>query len=109
MPVIASYIVAAFNFTEFMDNPIEFSFTPIQLYLGILMWPVIFAVAIGLTYKATQNMGAVVAAIFIVFALFGSTNAFIQVPELSQWFFIVAVLGWAGVFLTIFIKKRFEN
>ena len=44
-----------------------------------------------------------------MFAMFGHTNQFSQSPDFSQFFFIVAVLGWAGVVLTLFVKKRYEN
>lgn len=99
----------AFNFSHFMNDPIDWAMTPFQLYVGVLMWPIIMAGAIGWVYRSTHNLGTTTAAIFIVFALFGSTNAFIQAPEISQWFFIVAVLGWSGVVLTLFVKKRYEN
>lgn len=102
-------ILYDFNFTEFMADPADIAMTPFQIYVGVVMWPIIMAGVIGLVYKTTDHMSTTVAAIFIVFGLFGSTNAFIQAPEFSQWFFIVAVLGWAGVVLTLFVKKRYEN
>ena len=98
-----------FNFTQFMADPGDLAMTGFQLYVGVVMWPIIMAGAIGYVYRTTSHLSTTVAAIFIVFALFGSTNGFIQAPEFSQWFFIVAVLGWAGVVLTLFVKKRYEN
>lgn len=111
MPVIASIrnILYDFNYSNFTADPVDYAMTPFQTYVGLLMWPIIMAGVIGVVYRETDHMSTTVAAIFIVFALFGSTNAFIQSPEISQWFFIVAVLGWAGVVLTLFVKKRYEN
>lgn len=111
MPVIAKIhsVLSGFNFSNFMNDPIDWSMTPFQLYVGVLMWPIIMAGVIGYVYRSTHHLSTTVAAIFIVFALFGSTNSFIQAPEFSQFFFMVAVLGWAGVVLTLFVKKRYEN
>lgn len=107
--MIASCVVGAFNFSHLLDGGIDWALTPFQLIVGFLMWPIFFAAMIGITYKATHNLGSVTAVIFLIFGLFGTTNAFIQVPELSLWFFWVAVVGYAGCVLSLFIKKRFEN
>ena len=101
-------ILFAVDINDISNDIIGYSLTPIQLYLGVLMWPVILAFIIALVYRSTHNLGSVTAAIFLVFGLFGTTNGFIQTPEISLWFFIVAALGYSGTILTIFIKKRFE-
>jgi len=99
----------AISFTNFSGDFINWSLTPFQTYVGFMMWPIIFTGVIGFVYVITENIGSTVAAIFIIFALFGTTNAFIQAPEFSSIFFLISALGLSGLVLTIFIKRRFET
>lgn len=99
----------AINFTNFSQDFINWTLTPFQAIVGFLIWPIIFTSVIVFIYVITENIGSTIAAIFIVFALFGTTNAFIQAPEFSSIFFIVTVAGLAGLVLTIFVKRRFET
>lgn len=106
--MIVKNIILDVDITSFLDDFVSYGLTPIQLYLGYLMWPVIFMLVIGLVYRSTHNLGSVTASIFMVFGLFGTTNGFIQAPEISLFFYLIAVLSYAGLVLTVFIKKRFE-
>lgn len=99
-------MLMAVDLTGFFSNPIEWSMTPFQMYFGVLMWPVIFAGVVGLTWGLTKNFGSVTMMIFLIFGLFGTTNAFIQSPELSFFFSVIAVAGIAGTVLIVFIKSR---
>lgn len=93
------------NFTNFSNNPLNWSLTPFTDIFGILFWPIIFASVIGLTYTATKNIGSVVAMIFLTFGLFGTTNAFLQTPEFTLLFSIIAAAGFAGVVAVLFFKN----
>lgn len=109
MQVIVDLLVGAFNFSHLLDGGIDYTLTPFQLVVGFLLWPMIFAGIIGIVYKATHNLGSVTFVIFLIFGLFGTTNHFVQAPELSLWFFWVAVAGYAGCVLSVFLKKRHEK
>jgi hypothetical protein len=93
------------NFTNFSDNPINYFMTPFTDEFGVLTWPIIFAAVIGFTYAATKNVGSVVAMIFLTFGLFGTTNAFLQTPEFTLFFSIIATAGFAGTVAVLFFKK----
>jgi hypothetical protein len=93
------------NFTNFSNNPMDWFLTPFRDEFGILTWPIIFAAVIGFTYTATKNVGSVVAMIFLTFGLFGTTNAFLQTPEFTLFFSIIAAAGFAGVVAVLFFKK----
>jgi hypothetical protein len=106
-----AFIVMAFNFSHFMNDALDYAFTPFELYLNFMFWPIVMVWAIGLVYKATHHMSTTVMAIFVVFALWGTSDTilFSQIPELGQFFFIVSVVAWASVVLTFFVKKRYES
>ena len=109
MLVILNYILGYFNFSLFQSDAIDYAMTPFQVYFGFLLWPIIFSWVIGLVYRYTHHLSTTTVAIFITFAFFGHTNQFLQVPQLSSFFFIVAVVSWSACLLTIFVKKRYEN
>ena len=93
------------NFTNFSINPIKWLLTPYTDQFGELVWPIIFTAVIGFTYASTKNIGAVVAMILLTFGLFGTTNAFLQAPEFSLFFSIIAAMGFAGTIAVLFFKK----
>ena len=107
--VITELLVGAFNFSHLLDGGIDYALTPFQLVVGYLLWGIIFSGVIGIVYKATHDLGSVTAVVFLIFGLFGTTNHFVQAPELSVLFFWIAVAGYAGCVLSLFIKKRHEN
>ena len=103
---LVNYLFFAINITDYLNDVIGWHMTPYQIYIGVLVWPIIMGVMITLVYLATQDLGAVTAIILIVFALFGTTNMFVQAEELSLLFFIFTVVCIASLFATLFIKKR---
>lgn len=99
-------ILALINFTNFSANPINWFMTPFTDEFGALTWPIIFAAVIGFTYAATKNIGSTVALIFLTFGLFGTTNAFLQAPEFSLFFSIIAAAGFAGTIAVLFFRRK---
>ena len=99
-------IIASINFTNFSTDFITWSMTPYTDQLGNYFWLAIFAVVIGFTYVSTRNIGSTVAAIFITFAAFGTTNIFLNAAEYSLFFSIIAIVGLAGIITTLFVKRR---
>lgn len=93
------------NFTNFSINPINWFMTPYTDQFGELIWPIIFAAVIGFTYAGTKNIGSVVAMILLTFGLFGTSNAFLQAPEFSLFFSVIAAAGFAGVIAVLFFKR----
>ena len=98
-------LLALINFSNFSINPIKYFMTPYTDEFGELTWPIIFAAVIGFTYAATKNIGSTVAMIFLTFGLFGTTNAFLQAPEFSLFFSIIAAAGFAGTIAVLFFRR----
>lgn len=99
-------ILLRINLSEFNAGPIEWFLTPFRTYFGATVWPIIFAVAIAVVYGSTKHIGPTVAAILLVFGFFGTTNYFLQAPEFSIFFSIIAILGFAGTILALFLRKH---
>ena len=99
-------VVASLNFTNFSTDFLNWSVTPYTNYFGNYFWLLIFAAVIGFTYVSTGNLGSTIAVIFVTFAVFGTTNVFVNEPEYSLFFSIIAIAGLAGIILTLFIKRR---
>lgn len=107
--MIANYILMAFDFENLRTDFLDYSMTPFQAFFGIWLWPIIFMWVITLVYMKTQHLSTTVFAILLTFAIWGHTNQFIQAPEFSSFFFLIAVASWAGCATTIFVKKRYES
>lgn len=92
------------NFTEWMNNFMEYSMQGYENALGFLMYPVLFSAIIAYVYLKTQSVVAFAVAVMLIFVAFGS-NAFLGVPEFYSFMHIVVALIFTGLVL-IFISKR---
>ena len=98
-------MLLSIDFDGFANDTITWLFSVYETHLGVLVWPIIFAAVIGFTYTSTKSIGSVVAVIFLTFGLFGTANVFLQSPEFSLFFSIIAAAGFAGVVLALFLKR----
>lgn len=99
-------ILMDINFTNFSTDLITWSMTPYTNQLGNYVWIAIFSLVIGFTFVSTKNIGSTVAVIFITFACFGATNTFLNNPEFSLFFSVIAIAGVAGTILSLFMRNR---
>jgi hypothetical protein len=97
-----------FNFTNFSEGVLEWFMTPFGTYIGNLKWVLIFAMAIFITLLLTKSLLSTIAIIMLTFALFGTTEAFLQYPQVSVFFAVVTITGIAGLFTVLYLKRKFE-
>jgi len=94
-----------FNWSNFTSDMPNFITSPFKAYIGEFFWPLVLSGVIGWVYATTRNLASTAAAIFLVFALYG-TKTGLQYPEFSMIFYIIAVAGIAGLILMLFIRSR---
>jgi hypothetical protein len=97
-----------FNWTEFTSDMPNFIASPFKAYIGEFFWPLVLSGVIGWVYATTRNLASTAAAIFLVFALYG-TKTGLQYPEFAMIFYIIAVAGVAGLILMLFIRSRISG
>lgn len=95
-----------FNFTEFEDNVLNYMTKPYRKYFDEFTWLMIFALVIILAYGISHDVTTTLGAIFITFALFGTTNAFLGNPQYTLFFSIVAALSLAATVYSLYVTKR---
>ncbi len=98
-------LIEIFNWSNFTSDMPNFLASPFKTYIGEFFWPLVLSGVIGWVYASTKNLASTAAAIFLVFALYG-TKVGLQYPEFSMIFYIIAVAGIAGLILMLFIKYR---
>lgn len=93
---------------DFDDGIIQYA---IDAFASVEPWlyPFVFIGVIGFLYTAMNSVTVAIVGILITFALFAGTsgtNVFEGVPELSQFFYIVTIIGIACLIVTVFLKHR---
>jgi len=81
----------------------------IDAYGSVDPWtyPFVFIGIIGYIYTATESLTMAVVGIFITFGIFATTTSIFEaVPQISTFFYIIAVLGITMLVVTLIIKKR---
>lgn len=95
-----------FNATDIVHKPIETMSSPFTNILGSAFWliPIGF-IAVALYVKTKTP---VVSSVWIIGSclLLGSGNLFSTAPEMSQVFFLFAILGFVGLFVSMYMMKK---
>lgn len=100
-------IVGAIDWNTLTNNPVEwFSYPFTNLMTASIFWPSVFAVVIAIAWVVSKNLGVVTAAVLITFGIFGSSGYFLAAPEFSLFFAVIAIAGFAGTILQVFITKK---
>lgn len=74
--------------------------------IDIWFWPFVFIGIIGYLYAAMESVTVAVVGILITFGLFATTTSiFADVPELSQFLYIIAIIGITLLITALFIKR----
>jgi hypothetical protein len=95
------------NFTNVREDFIQWSLQGYTTALGFLFWPIVFSTLIGYVYIKQRSATAAIAAILIVFALFG--NALIGVGPWVTLLYIFVSLGFTALLLVFIIRRRGES
>lgn len=93
------------NFTYIMEHFVEWATTPYRLVFGDMFWVALFSGVIAISWIISRDLAVTLGAILITFAIFGSTNAFINSGEFGLFFSIIAVASIAGLILELFIVR----
>ena len=96
----------ALNITEYLEGIINWHITPYETYLGDFVWILIFTIAIGVAWGITKDPLSTLAVIFITFACFGGSEAYLGEPEYSLMFATFAALLLAAGMLMLFKGKK---
>jgi len=98
--------VQAFNYTNFSRDVPTWFMGPYMLYIDDLLWPLIFVFVIGIVHMAGGHVVSTLGAILLTFAVFGAKKGFIDNPELSLFFSVIAVACTAALVLAMFLRRR---
>jgi hypothetical protein len=92
------------DFGLFQHSVLDWFLTPYKTYFDEAIWLILFACVIGLSWALSKNLTAVMTSILITFACYGATNAFLNEPQYSLFFSIIAIASMAGAIFA-FIKS----
>jgi len=100
-----NFLISNFtNFTNVRENFISWSLQGYTTALGFLFWPIVFSTLIGYVYIKQRSATAAIAAILIIFAIFGSS--LIGVGPWVTLLYIVVSLAFTGLLLLFIIRRR---
>ena len=93
--------------TNFSDGIVDYA---MDAYSNVEPWvfPLIFIGIIGYVYAATHSVVTAVAAILITFGLYATAstmNVFGDVPDISLFMYLIALVGIASLVFTLFMRK----
>jgi len=97
---------AVFNYTVFSRDVPSWFMSPFTIYIDDLLWPLIFVFVIGIVHMAGGHVVSTLGAILLTFAVFGAKRGFIDNPELSLFFSVIAVACLAAIVLAMFLTRR---
>lgn len=105
---ILNLIMEIFNWTNFTDDFMDYWQYPFKLYLGNELWVVIFGGIFGFSYVVSKrDIAVTTAAVLMTFGVFGTTQTFLGQPEFSLFFGLIAIAGFAGTVMVIFVKRGY--
>jgi len=72
-------------------------------------WPLVFVGVFGFLYTAMNSVTVAIVGILVTFGLFAaSTNIFHGIPELTQFLYLVTIVGLTMLVVTLFLSRRFR-
>ena len=91
---------------DFIDSIPNFSMDAFES-VDPFTWPLIVVGIIGFIYATSHSVTVAVVGILITLASFvGTTTIFTDIPALTQFLYIIAVIGIALLLTTVIIKRR---
>lgn len=73
---------------------------------GIYKYPLLILGILGYVYMATKSITLFIVAVIVTFAMFGSTNVFADVWEISWLLSIISVIGIVSLVMAVLLKKE---
>jgi hypothetical protein len=106
LTILKGVLLEIFNFTNLTDDFMDYWQYPYKLYLGEAFWVVIFGGVIGFSYVVSKrDIAVTTAATLLTFGVFGTTQTFMGQPGFNLFFSIVAIAGYAGTVMLLFVKR----
>jgi len=95
-----------FNGTDLINDPMDTVASPFTDLLGSAFWllPVGF-IAVAL-YIKTRNFTASSIWILGACAMLGTSNLFVDNPEMSFLYYVLAIIGFTGTVASIYFMKK---
>jgi len=94
----------AVNFTDIIQNLVNWSTHGYVMTLGVFFWPILFTGIIGYVYLKQQSLVAAAVAILILFAAFFNAIALTVQPWINFLYIAVALIV-SYVFYRLFLKR----
>lgn len=91
---------------NFTNSSVEYA---VQAFQAVDPWfyPIIFIGIIGYLYTCMHSVTVAIVGIIITFGMFAvTTNIFAEVPEITQFLYLVAITGITVLIVTLITKRR---
>ena len=93
------------NFSRSIPDYITSAFSAIDPWF----YPLLFIGIFGFLYTAMNSITVAIVGIIITFGLFAtSTSVFSGIPEITQFIYIITIIGLTLLFTTLFLSRRFR-
>ena len=90
------------NFTRSIPEYATDAFSAIDPWF----WPLVFVGVFGFLYTAMNSITVAIVGILITFGLFATTtNIFVGIPEVTQFLYIITVIGITMLIGMLFIRR----
>jgi len=94
------------NGSDLIDNPLDTMMSPFTDIIGSAFWliPIGF---IGLAlYIKTRNFTATSIWLMASCSILGTSNLFVDHPEMSFLYYVVSILGLVGTVISVYLMKK---
>jgi len=90
------------NFTRSIPDFVVAAFDAVDPWF----WPLVFIGVFGYLYTAMNSVTVAIVGILITFGLFATTtNIFVGIPEITQFIYIVTVIGITMLINMLFLRR----
>lgn len=106
--ILNNLFVLAVNFSDFRYSPIDWMLQPYMHFTGNLLYPVLGCTVVGMIFALSKKYIGALAGIFIVWATFGVSDAFMNNPIISMFISILASLLVVGLIMLLFMRPEYD-
>jgi len=101
-----SWMVFAINGSELLSDPIRTVFSPFTNLIGVGFYLVFIGFIATALYIKNRDLTSVSGFIIASSLLLGTGNIFIGNPEMAFVFYIITVMGFVGVVVSIYFMRE---
>jgi len=90
------------NFSRSIPDYMTDAFSAIDPWF----WPLVFVGIFGFLYTAMNSVTVAIVGILVTFGIFAtSTNVFVGIPEITQFLYIISIIGISLLITTLFLRR----